>query len=241
MSEDAGLKQIDAELAGILNNFQLSVSRLKGKAADTDRIKRCEELMKRYQLATENYQVDLGAVTNPAVRSQWSEKLDKHMDNFSNLKFKYQEKKVEYEKQTFLQTKKDITQKAKGLTGEEDVTTLDRQQAIAVGDVIVGKATASVERSKQMALESEQLGNQTLQKMQEQQEKMEAIYESFEEIEGNVARSRKLLGKIAQGAANDRMIQCLCIFIVIAIVVAVTLNQTTVDTPAPSNGVTGTR
>ena len=226
MAEEQGLKQIDSEVAGILSNFQTSVSRLKGKVGDAERIKRCEELMKRFQLATENFQVDLGAVTSSAVRVEWTRKLDVHMETFSELKFKYQDKKMEFEKQTFLQGKKDITQKAKGLTGDEDITTLDRKQAIAVGDVIIGKASESIERSKQMALESEQLGQQTLQKMQEQNEKMEGIYQSFEEIEGNISRSRKLLGKIAQGAANDRMIQCLCIFIVIAIVVVITLTQT---------------
>jgi hypothetical protein len=230
---------MDAEIVSILSNFQKSVSRLKGKVDDKERIKRCDELMQRFDLAIENFQVDLASLTDPTERAQWSAKLDKNLEIYSHQKLKYQEKKREFEKQSFLKTKTDISAKAKTLTGDEDISTFDRQTAIAAGDVMVQKAQSSLERSKQLALEAEQIGNQTVQKMQAQNEKMESIYESLEEIEGNLARSRKLLGKIAQSAVNDRFIQLLCVLIFIAIVVAITLDRTTPKKTTTSNAVAG--
>ena len=232
---------MEAELAGILSNFQKSVARLKGKVEDKERIKRCEELMQRFDLAVENFQVDLASVEDAVERVQWNQKLDKHMEIYSTTKFKFQEKKREFEKSSFLKTKTEISNKAKNMTGDEDITTLDRQSAVAAGDVMVQKAQASLERSRQLALEAEQLGNQTVSKMQAQNEKMEAIYESLEEIEGNLARSRKLLGKIAQSAVNDRFIQLLCVLIFIGVIIAVTLDKTSPKASAPSNTVGTTR
>ena len=228
---------MELELVGILTNFQKSVSRLKGKVEDKERIKRCEELMQRYDLAVENFQVDLASVEDAAERVQWNQKLDKHMEIYSSTKVKFLDKKREFDKNSFLKTKTEISTKAKNMTGDEDITTLDRQSAVAAGDVMVQKAQASLERSKQLALEAEQIGNQTVNKMQAQNEKMEAIYESLEEIEGNLARSRKLLGKIAQSAVNDRFIQMLCVFIFIAIIIAITLDKTSPASKTSSNTV----
>jgi hypothetical protein len=228
---------METDLIGILSNYQKSVARLKGKVEDKERIKRCEELMERFDLAVENFQVDLASMDDVTERLQWNQKLDKHMEFFSTAKFKFQEKKRDYEKTTFLKTKVEIANKAKIMTGEEDITTLDRQSALAAGDVMVHKAQTSLERSRKLALEAEQIGSQTVTKMQEQNEKMDAIYESLEEIEGNLARSRKLLGKIAQSAVNDRFIQLLCVLIFIAVIVAITLDKTSPETSNTSNTV----
>ena len=241
MSDLDGLKAIDSDVSTILSNFQKSVSRLKGKADDIERVKRCEELMRRFELTIENYQVDLSSLSDPVGRREFSAKMDKHLENFAGLKFKYGEKKRESEKQTFLRTKSEIDKKGKTLTGEEDISGLDRQQAVAMGDVIIGKAQSSLERSKALALQSEQIGTETLQKMNEQSEKMDQIYEGLEEIEGNLARSRQLLGKIAQSAANDRFIQVLCVLIFIAVVVAITLDKTSKKGTATSNTISGGR
>lgn len=237
MSELAGLKSIDSEVSTVLASFQKSVSRLKGKATDQERIKRCEELMSRFDLAIENYQVDLGSASDASQRREFAAKMDKHLEFFASLKFKYQEKKREFEKASFLRTKSDIDKKGKDLTGDEDISGLDRQQAVALGDVIIGKANASLDRSKALALESEQIGTTTLQKMNEQNEKLDSIYEGLDEIQGNLARSRQLLGKIAQSAANDRFIQVVCVLIFIAVVIAITLNATTRKSTAPSNSI----
>jgi hypothetical protein len=230
-------KAQETEMIGILSNFQKSVTRLKGKAEDKERIKRCEELMQRFDLSVENFQVDLASVEDAGERVQWNQKLDKHMEIYSQTKLKFQDQKREYEKNSFLKTKTEISSKAKLMTGDEDISTLDRQGAVAAGDVMVQKAQASLGRAKQMALEAEQIGNQTVSKMQAQNEKMEAIYESLEEIEGNLARSRKLLGKIAQSAVNDRFIQMLCVLIFIAVVIAITLDKTSPDGKGTSNTV----
>jgi vesicle transport through interaction with t-SNAREs 1 len=238
MSEEDSLKKIDSEVNDLIMEFQTKVSKLKGKSSDNERVQKCEEIIKKIELAMENFQVDLGSLEDPSIRPPWQKKMDKHSEVFLQTKSKFLEKKKEVEKVIFLKTKEVISAKGKGMTGDEDISTLDRQGALALGDVIVNKANASLDRTKKIALETEQIGVATLQKMQEQSEKMDSIYENLEHIEGNIARSRKLIGKIAQSAVNDRFIQLLCVLIMIATIVVITLQKTsTVTTSSSTNSV----
>jgi SNARE protein len=103
---------------------------------------------------------------------------------------------------------------------------LDKQQALAVGDVLLDKAEKSLARTKKMVVESEQMGISTLQKMETQNEQMDKIYEDFDEIDGTLARSKRILGHIAQSAVNDRCIQVLTLLVFIAVVVVLVQSST---------------
>jgi hypothetical protein len=78
-------------------------------------------------------------------------------------------------------------------------------------------------------VESEQIGINTLQKMENQNEQMEKIYEDFDEIDGNLARSKRILGHIAQSAVNDRCIQVLTVLVFIGVVVVLVQQFTKKD------------
>lgn len=97
------------------------------------------------------------------------------------------------------------------------------EQAVATADRVQNESQASVARSLGMALQAEQVGIGTLEKMHEQEEQMSRIGEEVEDIKANIARSKKLVGQIARGAARDRCIQMLCVMITIAIMVMIVL------------------
>ena len=98
---------------------------------------------------------------------------------------------------------------------------LDRMQAVAVGDVLLDKAEKSLARTKKLVVESEQMGINTLGKMEAQNEQMDKIYEDFDEIDGTLARSKRIIGHIAQSAVNDRCIQVLTLLVFIILVVVI--------------------
>jgi hypothetical protein len=103
------------------------------------------------------------------------------------------------------------------------------EQAVATADRIQDQSHASVKRSMGMALQAEQLGVATLQKMHEQEEQMDAIAEDMEDVKANIKRSKKLVAQIARSAMSDRCIQLLCVLITIAVMVMIVLAITNKD------------
>lgn len=214
------MEKIDAEIAGTIDNLEKSIERLKGKANDEKRLERCTTLLKRFAGLQEALQLDITSLAETdASKAEWKRRLATHQQKIGELRTQFDEKRREVQKKLLLKNNPVQADKVKNLTGEEDVTQLDKQQALAVGDVLVDKAEKSLARTKKLVVESEQIGINTLQKMETQNEQMDKIYEDFDEIDGTLARSKRILGHIAQSAVNDRCIQVLSLFVFIAVVV----------------------
>lgn len=212
------IDKIDSEMKSVIENLEKSISRLKGKSNDDKRLERCTQLIKRFSGLLESLKLDVATMddSNPD-KKVWKEKLAEHENRINELKVAFNDKRREVEKKILLKSSQG--EKLKNLSGDEDVTQLDKQQALHVGDVLLDKAEKSLARTKKLVVESEQIGISTLQKMETQNEQMEKIYEDFDEIDGNLARSKRILGHIAQSAVNDRCIQVLAVLVFIAIVV----------------------
>ncbi|KAF4716365.1 hypothetical protein FOZ63_023312 [Perkinsus olseni] len=108
-------------------------------------------------------------------------------------------------------------------------------QAVELGHAIVNQSVDSVSRTKAIANEAEEIGRGTLNEMHKQEGKAEMILEHFDVIESNLKRSRNVMKQIARGAANDRCVQVLCVFIFIAIVVIIVLDTTGGDREVEEN------
>lgn len=214
------IEKIDLEMKSVIDNLEKSISRLKGKTNDEKRLERCTQLIKKFTGLLESLKLDVASVeaSNPDKRA-WEQKLAEHQQKIDVLKAEFNEKRREVQKKLLLKQNPSQAEKLKNLTGEEDVMQLDKQQALAVGDVLLDKAEKSLARTKKLVVESEQMGISTLQNMENQNEQMDKIYEDFDEIDGTLARSKRILGHIAQSAVNDRCIQVLTLFVFIAIVV----------------------
>lgn len=214
------IEKIDLEMKSVIDNLEKSISRLKGKTNDEKRLERCVQLIKKFTGLLESLKLDVASMeaSNPDKRA-WEQKLAEHQQKIDVLKAEFNEKRREVQKKLLLKQNPAQAEKLKNLTGEEDVMQLDKQQALAVGDVLLDKAEKSLARTKKLVVESEQMGISTLQKMENQNEQMDKIYEDFDEIDGTLARSKRILGHIAQSAVNDRCIQVLTLFVFIAIVV----------------------
>jgi SNARE protein len=178
--------------------------------------------LKRYAGLQEELQLDITSMpdTDP-TKSDWKQRLGAHQQKIGELRKQFDEKRREVQKKLLLKNNPAQAEKLKNLTGEEDVAQLDKQQALAVGDVLIDKAEKSLARTKKLVVESEQIGINTLQKMETQNEQMDKIYEDFDEIDGTLARSKRIIGHIAQSAVNDRCIQVLSLFVFIAVVVVI--------------------
>jgi SNARE protein len=214
--------KIESELKSVMDNLEKSLSRLKGKASGNDekRLDRCTQLLKRLHALTESLKLDITSLeVGSADRLEWETKLEQYQQKTEEMKSEFNSKRREIQKKQFLKSNPAQAEKLKNLSGDEDVTQLDKQQALAVGDVLLDKAEKSLARTKKLVVESEQMGIQTLQKMEEQNEQMDKIYEDFDEIDGNLARSKRIIGHIAQSAVNDRCIQILTLLVFIAVVV----------------------
>lgn len=231
------IDKIDSEMKSVIENLEKSISRLKGKSNDDKRLERCTQLIKRFSGLCESLKLDVATMddSNPDKKI-WRDKLAEHENRINELKVAFNDKRREVEKKILLNSSQG--EKLKNLSGDEDVTQLDKQQALHVGDVLLDKAEKSLARTKKLVVESEQIGISTLQKMETQNEQMEKIYEDFDEIDGNLARSKRILGHIAQSAVNDRCIQVLAVLVFIAIVVVLVQHftkksDTTTTTAAP--------
>lgn len=243
MSETpAELIRIDTEMKQVVENLEKSISRLKGKQNDEKRLDRCTQLIKRLGGLVESLKLDVVSMdADHPEKKLWETKLVQYETRLVELKVEFNEKRREVEKKLLLKSNNPAGEKLKNLTGEEDVTQLDKQQALYVGDVMLDKAEQSLARAKKLAVESEHVGLTTLAKMEEQNEQMEKIYEDFDDIDSNLARSKRLLGHIAQAAVNDRCVQILSLLVFIAVVIVFvqmfsgdSSSETTTTTVAPA-------
>ena len=216
------MDKVDAEMRAVIDNLEKSISRLKGKSNDEKRLERCTQLIKKLAGLLESLKLDVTAMEDAnADKKKWVTRVNELQARVDELKAEFNEKRREVQKKLLLKNNPQQADKIKSLTGDEDVTQLDKQQALAVGDVLLDKAEQSLARTKKLVVESEQMGIGTLQKMEAQNEQMDKIYEDFDEIDNNLARSKRIIGHIAQSAVNDRCIQILTLFVFIALVVVI--------------------
>lgn len=74
-----------------------------------------------------------------------------------------------------------------------------------------------------MVGETEEIGAQVLARMNEQTEKLHKANDDLDDVQYNINRAKKTAVVIAKNAAGDRFTQCLCLFIVLFLIVAIVL------------------
>ena len=107
--------------------------------------------------------------------------------------------------------------------GEDQVVAREQRKAIALGDQLQDKTEASLKRIQKMAAEAETLGATALHQMQAQEERLNAFNEDLDEIDSDLRRARQVIGQLAKGAAGDRCVQLLCVFISLALLLCLVL------------------
>ncbi|KFH02789.1 snare region anchored in the vesicle membrane carboxy-terminal protein [Toxoplasma gondii VAND] len=98
-----------------------------------------------------------------------------------------------------------------------------RQTLVQAGDEIQDKTEASINRTKHMVGEMEEMGAQILIKMDEQTEQLRKANQDLDDAHYNVDRAKKTAITLAKNAAGDRFSQCLCLFIFLFLVIAIVL------------------
>lgn len=216
------IDKVEQEMVVVIDNLEKSISRLKGKVNDEKRLERCTQLLKKLAGLLESLKLDVTAMEESHPdKKKWVTRANELQTRSEELKVQFNERRREVEKKVFLKSNPQQAEKIKNLSGDEDVSQLDKMQALAVGDVLLDKAEKSLARTKKLVVESEQMGVGTLEKMEAQNDQMERIYEDFDDIDNNIARSKRIIGHIAQSAVNDRCIQILTLFVFIALVVVI--------------------
>jgi len=191
-------------------------------AEQQKQIAQCERLAHRVKNAIESYRLELRALP----REQQSE----HQSRLRGLDESLRQARAQIDWKRM-----DADQAAAALSvgapagAEAETAPMTLEQAVTAGNDIQDASKASVARSLGMALQAEQVGIATLGKMNEQDEQMARISGEVDDIQANIARSRKLVGQIASGAARNRCIQVLCLLITVTVLVAITLAATGKD------------
>mmetsp|Transcript_138686 Transcript_138686/g.360467 ORF Transcript_138686/g.360467 Transcript_138686/m.360467 type:complete len:262 (-) Transcript_138686:70-855(-) len=223
-----------------LNELQQAVqSGLKdsrGKASSTSVAERqkqlasCERLAQRVKNALESYKLELRVLPREQ-QAEHQHRIRNFEEALRQARAQIDWKRFDTESAAAAAAAADAPSSAAGGASgtEEDGGPMTLEQAVATADHIQNESRSSVARSLGMALQAEQVGIATLEKMHEQNEQMARIGEEVEDIKANIARSKKLVGQIARGAARDRCIQMLCVLITIAIMVMVVLAITGKD------------
>ena len=71
--------------------------------------------------------------------------------------------------------------------------------------------------------ETEDMGGNILQRMQQQNEQLEGVKDRLDDVEYNLARAKKTAQTIAKNAASDRCMQCLCCCLTLLLVASIVL------------------
>lgn len=203
-------------------------SRTKSSAAvESQRnIANCERLAQRVKNALESYRLELRALPQPQ-QAEHQHRLRGLEEGLKQARAQIDWKRLDAEHAASASAASASASASAGAGGgEAEGGAMSLEQAVVAADKIQNESQASVARSLGMVLQAEQVGISTLEKMHEQDEQMARIGEDVEDIKANIARSRKLVGQIARGAARDRCIQMLFALIVIAIMIMIALALT---------------
>jgi len=92
------------------------------------------------------------------------------------------------------------------------------QASLQASKALQDESLASVERSKQIVAETENIGSGTTTQLAQQREQLMKINEKLDTIEDELKRADKLIRSFVRRMATDRIVQIFLLLIVIGVV-----------------------
>lgn len=214
------IEQQSQELDKALQELQAAMEagaggKKKGSTSQNQQILEWSRMNQQCRTLLESYKLELRQVPSEE-KGEYVRRLDDFAKRQKALQTELGWKKGEAQRSQLIP-------KDRVAAGDEELGDLKTQQLVELGDRLNKKTGESLSRTKKMALEAEQIGVTTLEKLNAQQEQISRVNEDMDDVQHNLDRSKKLLGQIARNAASDRCIQILCLLVTITIIACVTL------------------
>eukprot|EP00914_Ancora_sagittata_P025806 GHVO01051038.1.p1 GENE.GHVO01051038.1~~GHVO01051038.1.p1 ORF type:complete len:218 (+),score=36.81 GHVO01051038.1:37-690(+) len=210
------LNILNNEIDTLLDEFRRTLKSITTfESSDRNaKINECQHIVQQLRTAKEAYVLELRslAVEN---RGNYEQQLRDRLAIFKGLASELEYKKTELDRSQ-------ITAEADE-PEETDPNLMNAQQLMACGDQVQDQTQDSINRMKQMVGDAEQIGVETVQKMDQQIEQMGHVKEGLDDVEYNIERSKKTVHSIAKSASTDRCIQVLCCSIIVCIILIIIL------------------
>eukprot|EP00920_Eleutheroschizon_duboscqi_P022360 GHVT01054153.1.p1 GENE.GHVT01054153.1~~GHVT01054153.1.p1 ORF type:complete len:235 (-),score=23.50 GHVT01054153.1:5714-6418(-) len=221
MDGSEAVEAMGKEIANLLNEFRRLLQELQANTSSSSPERRqtlaaIHRVVQQVRTTKEAYQLELRGVP-PENRGLLKEKLHVLLSDFQSLM-------TEYEWQRSQLTREALT--APNPDGP-DATMLDpsyldnRQQLVQYGDQVQDKTQDSLHRIRNMVDDTEKMGGQIVERLDEQTEQMTKIHEQMNDIEYNLQRAKKTMKSIARNAASDRCVQLLCCLVFVFLIASI--------------------
>eukprot|EP00586_Coscinodiscus_wailesii_P018026 CAMPEP_0172519950 /NCGR_PEP_ID=MMETSP1066-20121228/291717_1 /TAXON_ID=671091 /ORGANISM="Coscinodiscus wailesii, Strain CCMP2513" /LENGTH=382 /DNA_ID=CAMNT_0013302625 /DNA_START=98 /DNA_END=1243 /DNA_ORIENTATION=+ len=204
----------DDQLSAEIDEISNLLNRAASSTSDVDKRSKLEEAEKKLRSAQgtkRSFKVECRLVADPSERKQFETRLGRHEDTLGELQSDLNALKNEAKRGMLFD----------GAAGDGD-----ELNAEASGDALINqmhgiqdKTQDSLDRTKQMVLESKEVGMGTLEELKRQREQMERIEEETMKIEDNLKRSEKLLKTFGRRMATDKFIMSCAVLNVCLMVV----------------------
>eukprot|EP00921_Rhytidocystis_pertsovi_P020160 GHVQ01031999.1.p1 GENE.GHVQ01031999.1~~GHVQ01031999.1.p1 ORF type:complete len:227 (+),score=25.19 GHVQ01031999.1:237-917(+) len=208
------------EIEALLDDFRkclLGIDRLQGEDRRA-RFAEVNRISQQVRTAKEAYLLELRGIPVEDARALRAQ-LDDQMTQFKNLLTEYEWKKTEI-------SRDQLVASAEANESELNVDEMSRERIVAYGDEVQDQTHESIQRMKRMVGETEQIGHEVVQRLDDQTEQMARIHEKMNDVEYNLKRAQKTMRSIARNAASDRCVQVSCVLIFIFLIIVIALSAT---------------
>eukprot|EP00922_Rhytidocystis_sp_ex-Travisia-forbesii_P057760 GHVS01085488.1.p1 GENE.GHVS01085488.1~~GHVS01085488.1.p1 ORF type:complete len:227 (+),score=32.75 GHVS01085488.1:215-895(+) len=209
------------EIDALLDDFRGCLKGIERLSAEEKRQRFYEigRISQHIRTAKEAYILEIRDVPVEDARVFRAE-LDEKMNQFKSLLTEYEWKKTEISREQLVGNAETVDE------ADIDVDEMDRLQIVAYGDEVQDKTLESIQRMKRVVGETEQIGHEVVQRLDDQTEQMARVHENMNDVEYNLKRAQKTMKSIARNAASDRCVQVVCILVVLLLIVVIALVAT---------------
>jgi len=172
--------------------------------------------LRTFQTCLDSAQLELKHLGPHAQKGEFTKLLRDHKHTLKELRNEYEWRKSQSDKNSLMEGAKPAATAADMATAEGMMKHgLDTQQ----------KSKESLERTEKMVNQAKDLGIDTVAKLEANTHQIEQMYDNLEEIDSTLARSTKVLKRMARKVATDKVIWVFTFLVFVAIIVIIVLSN----------------
>jgi len=205
--KDLQMKGLTEKIESLLNGLEKS----KRKEMDMSDV---QQKLKEFNICLDEAKIELRHLKDDAEKSEYGAMVKEQKAVFQKLKNEFEWKKSSAVKDQLL--------------GDHKVDVGDQSTAEGTmkhGLDTLDKSKDSLKRTMETINETKTIGTATVAKLEAQTEQMEGVYNELENIETSLARSRKIISRIARKVATDKYIWVVVFLVFAAIVTIIVLKS----------------
>ena len=214
MSEE--IQVLDDEINSICTEVEdkLAAFRKKRKAKRKEKEEMCDDLHERMSRARDvysTYRIELREVLKEKGKLEFTTWERKGHDNHKRIQMlvkEVQQLKTQIETDPLRPEDKD----------KQDPNTWQAQEVIQEAKRVQEKSYDSLARSTKLVASAEAMGAETAVSLKAQTEQMKSTQQNITEVNAGIQRADKVLKQIGRRIATDKMIACLVLVLLLAIV-----------------------